>query len=203
MLELRGITFPPPFRTRMYLHPGLLPTPPDLHPDAMTEKEAQKQVKKEKEFYGHLAAYLVCNAAFVAMGLATGAYWFIFPLFFWGIGLGNHATQVFGLPGKGADWEERRMRELLGQEQTQAGLDALRDQLRRLERGERTTARTEESETAMLRRRIENLEAIVTSRDWDLLDDGYRPAEPALDLDAPSEPEGPAGRAERLARRVR
>jgi hypothetical protein len=169
----------------------------------MTEQEAKKQVKKEKEFYGHLAAYLICNLAFVAMSLATGTYWFIFPLFFWGIGLGNHATQVFGLPGKGTDWEERRMRELLGQEETQAGLDALRDQLRRLERGERATDRAEETETAALRRRIENLEAIVTSRDWDLLDDEYRPPQPALDLDTLPEGKGTAQRAERLARRVR
>ena len=169
----------------------------------MTEQEAKKQVKKEKEFYGHLAAYLICNLAFVAMSLATGTYWFIFPLFFWGIGLGNHATQVFGLTGKGTDWEERRMRELLGQEETQAGLDALRDQLRRLERGERATDRAEETETAALRRRIENLEAIVTSRDWDLLDDEYRPPQPALDLETLPEGKGTAQRAERLARRVR
>lgn len=168
----------------------------------MTEQEAKKQVAKEKEFYGHLAAFLVCNLAFVALSLATGTYWFIFPMFFWGIGLGSHATQVFGLPGKGADWEERRMQELLGQEETQAGLDALRDQLRHLERGARVTDRAEESETAALRRRIENLEAIVTSRDWDLLDDGYRSTEPALDLDAP-EPEDDTDRTERLARRVR
>ena len=124
----------------------------------------------------------------------------MFPILGWGIGLASHAANVFGLPGKGNDWEQRRMRELLGQEETQAGLDALRAQLRRLERGERPADRAEESETARLRRRVENLEAIVTSRDWDLLDEGYRPA---LDLDAVSEQEDGADRAERLARRVR
>lgn len=166
----------------------------------MTEQEARKKVKDEKEFYGHLASYLICNAMFVGLSLATGGYWFIFPLLGWGIGLASHATRVFGLPGKGGDWEQRRMRELLGQEETQADLDALRDQLRRLERGERLNDRAEESESDRLRRRIENLEAIVTSRDWDLLDEGYRPA---LDLDALPEQEDGAERAERLAGRVR
>lgn len=166
----------------------------------MTENEARKQVKKEKEFYGHLASFLICNAVFAAMSLATGTYWFIFPLFFWGIGLANHATQVFGLPGRGEEWETRRMRELLGQEETQANLDALRTQLRRLERGKPASA-DETPEVARLLRRIENLEAIVTSRDWDLLDAEHRP--PALDLDDLPELTDDAGHAERIARRVR
>lgn len=166
----------------------------------MTEQEAREQVQNERSFYGHLAAYLICNAAFVAMSLATGTYWFIYPLFFWGIGLANHAARVFGLPGRGGAWEERRMQELLGQEETQAGLDALREQLHRLERGERT----DESEAANLRRRIENLEAIVTSRDWDLLDADYRRADSESLLDGlPDSEEDSAERTERLARRVR
>lgn len=169
----------------------------------MTEQEAKKQVKDEKEFYGHLATYLVCNAAFVAVCLATSTYWFIFPLFFWGIGLANHAARVFGLPGRGGAWEERRIQELLGQERTEAGLDALREQLRRLERGERLTEETDGSETANLRRRIENLEAIVTSRDWDLLDEDYRRPESGSLLDGVPDAEDSADRTERLARRVR
>jgi hypothetical protein len=176
----------------------------------MTEQEAQRKVKDEREFYGHLATYLVCNLAFIALGLATGTYWFIYPLFFWGIGVASHASQVFGLPGLGGSWEQRRMQELLGQEETQQGLDALREQLRRLERGERTSEQAEESEAARLRRRIENLEAIVTSRDWDLLDADYRrpdrsedSAEPRSLLDDIPDAEDRADRTERLARRVR
>jgi hypothetical protein len=165
----------------------------------MTEHEAKQQVKNEKEFYGHLASYLICNVMFVALSIASGGFWFIFPMLGWGVGLGSHAAKVFGLPGKGGDWEERRMRELLGQEETQAGLDALRTQLRRLERGERVADRADDSETAALRRRIENLEAIVTSRDWDLLDEEYRPT---LDLERLPDADD-ASRAEHLARRVR
>jgi len=173
----------------------------------MTDQEAKEQVKEEKEFYGHLATYLVCNAAFVAMGLATGTYWFIYPIFFWGIGLASHAANVFGLPGRGGTWEERRMQELLGREKTEAGLDALREQLRRLERGERMAEQTDDSESARLRRRIENLEAIVTSRDWDLLDEDFRRADSAdstpLLNDVLDTEDDSAERTERLARRVR
>jgi hypothetical protein len=173
----------------------------------MTEEEAREQVQNERSFYGHLATYLVCNAAFVALSLSTGTYWFIFPLFFWGIGVANHASRVFGLPGRGGAWEERRMQELLGREKTEAGLDALREQLRRLERGERIAEQTDDSESARLRRRIENLEAIVTSRDWDLLDADFRRADSAdstpLLNDVLDTEDDSAERTERLARRVR
>ncbi|MEP0547775.1 MAG: 2TM domain-containing protein [Rhodothermales bacterium] len=169
----------------------------------MTESEAKKQVRDEKEFYGHLASYLVFNTLFIGMSLFSGGYWFIFPLLGWGIGLVSHAARVFGLPGKGGDWERRRLQELLGQEETQASLDALRTQLRALERGEQVGT-TETPDVARLLRRIENLEAIVTSRDWDLLDDEYRA--PSLSLDEPAaldEPADGAAHTERIARRVR
>jgi hypothetical protein len=58
-----------------------------------------------------------------------------------------------------------------------------------------------------LQRRIEHLEAIVTSRDWDLLDAPARtPAAPAPRLALEEEPpaeESPEARAARLARRLR
>ena len=99
------------------------------------------------------------------------------------------------------------MQELLGREKTEAGLDALREQLRRLERGERIAEQTDDSESARLRRRIENLEAIVTSRDWDLLDADFRRADSAdstpLLNDVLDTEDDSAERTERLARRVR
>lgn len=89
-------------------------------------------------------------------------------------------------------------------------LRSLREQIRRLERGERTSEQAEESEAARLRRRIEDLEAIVTSRDWDVLDeDCSRPhapeprAESGSLLDILPDAEDHAARTERLARRVR
>lgn len=167
----------------------------------MTEKEARKQAKKEKEFYGHLAIYLLVNTFLIVVNImsSTGHFWFIYPLLGWGMGLAGHASEVFGVPGFGRDWEERKVRELLGQEETQASIEGLRAELRRIERG---AQHAPESELERLRRRIENLEAIVTSRDWDELNADYR--RPALGLEAEAEaPEADAERAAQLARRVR
>ena len=55
---------------------------------------------------------------FVINLLAGGGWWFYWPLFFWGIGLGIHALDVFGLGGRfGQDWEERNTRELMDKDQ--------------------------------------------------------------------------------------
>lgn len=168
----------------------------------MTENEARAQVKKEKEFYSHLAIYLLVNAVLVAVNLLSSPahFWFIYPLLGWGIGLGGHAIEVFGVPGSGREWEARRVRALLGQEETQASIERLREEIRRLEAGAQSAPA---SETERLRRRIEHLEAIVTSRDWDELEADFR--RPVLDLDeAGPEPDAAdEERAARLARRVR
>lgn len=171
----------------------------------MTEEQARRRAKKEREFYGHLATYLVVNAALVAMNVVTGgAFWAIWPLLGWGIGLGSHAVSLFGLPGRAGDWEERRVRVLLGEEGSATRLRTLVDEAvsRRA-----VPAREQAGEVERLRQRVEHLEAIVTSRDWDLLENPAPPgpmrAERRVDL--PDEPadETPEAHAERLSRRVR
>ena len=167
----------------------------------LTEEQARKQARKEKEFYGHLASYLVVNAFFAAVNLLTdpGSIWFIFPMLGWGVGLVSHAASVFGLPGLGHSWEERRVRALTGQDATEAQMDRLRLLLDE-ELDSRAPASSTPQSVDQLQRRIEHLEAIVTSRDWDQLEADYRP--PLADgLDEP-EAETPEARAARLARRV-
>jgi hypothetical protein len=61
-------------------------------------QEASKRVKAKKDFYVHLAVYLVVNAFLViiwAYPAGGGYHWFIFPLGGWGIGLIFHALDVF------------------------------------------------------------------------------------------------------------
>ena len=96
----------------------------------MTEEQARTQAKRERGFYGHLASYLICNAFFVALNLfaSPGEIWFIFPMLGWGVGLASHAVSVFGLPGRGAGWEEQRVRELMGEEGSTARLKSLLDE---------------------------------------------------------------------------
>lgn len=73
---------------------------------------AKKKVKKKKEFYEHLMAYVTVNIGMLLLNLLTspGNLWFYFPMLGWGIGLMFHYVDVFGIPGFGMldkEWEER------------------------------------------------------------------------------------------------
>ncbi len=73
---------------------------------------AKKKVKKKKEFYEHLMAYVTVNIGLMILNLlvSPGRWWFFFPMLGWGIGLMFHYVDVFGIPGFGMldkEWEER------------------------------------------------------------------------------------------------
>jgi hypothetical protein len=172
----------------------------------MTEEQARKQAKREREFYGHLASYLICSTFFIALNLLTSpdALWFFFPMLGWGIGLASHAVSVFGLPGRGKDWEGRRVRELMGAEGSAERLRLLVDEeLDRREPAQRKGAPGQDDDARRLRERIEHLEAIVTSRDWDDLAGGGPIAGAVDDAGEPAQSDNDAERVARLARRVR
>lgn len=149
---------------------------------APTEKQARKQTKREKEFYVHLASYLVVNTMLIGINLFTspGYLWFVWCILGWGVGIVSHAVDVFGLPGLGRNWEKQRMRELTGQDSEEAITARLRTLLDEEMNDRSLPAATEKQTSDRLQRRIEHLEAIVTSRDWDLLEPGQ--AEPRLKL---------------------
>lgn len=180
--------------------------PPSAGP--LTEKQARKRIEDEKGFYGNVAAYLVVNTFLIAINLITDPsyFWAIWPLLGWGTGVAGHAFSVFGLPGIGRSWEERRLRALTGQD-TEEATDARLRRLLDTELGERNRFASDAPSEERLQRRIEHLEAIVTSRDWDLLD--VPPPAPRLPLENASHTEetpaaeSPEARAARLARRVR
>jgi uncharacterized membrane protein len=62
-----------------------------------SRKKAIARLKQKSDFRAHLFAYLVVNASFVVIWLATGAsfFWPIFPMLGWGIGLVFHAWDVY------------------------------------------------------------------------------------------------------------
>ena len=77
-------------------------------------KQAQKKVKKKKDFYQHLMSYVTVNFFLLALNLLTSPthLWFYFPMLGWGIGLMFHYVDVFGIPGFGMldkDWEEKEL----------------------------------------------------------------------------------------------
>lgn len=168
---------------------------------ADVEAKARKRVRELKDFYTHAAIFALVNAFLLAINLLdfSGTLWALWPLGGWGIALLMHAVTVYGLFGLGSTaWEERKVRELVLQEQE--GLTA--EQVRELLRQELHTGQPMEAER--ITRRLEHLEAIVTSQAWDRLEE-LDPSEtdPPLDLDPEAEVDDPEHAAERLARRVR
>ena len=168
----------------------------------LTEKQARKQAKREKEFFAHLASFLVVNTMLIGINLFTSPeyLWFVWCILGWGVGLVSHAVEVFGLPGLGRDWEEQRIRSLTGQDSEEAISSRLRTLLDEERHDRSLPAATEKQTSDRLQRRIEHLEAIVTSRDWDLLE--VEKTKPKLEI--PNESDGTLdAEAARLARRVR
>lgn len=84
-------------------------------------QNAQKRVKKIKDFYVHLLVYLFINIVIIIVGTRdegllnglqdVGNY---FTAFFWGIGLFFHWWSVYG-PDLffGKNWEEKKIKQLM------------------------------------------------------------------------------------------
>ena len=124
------------------------------------DERADRHGRRLEGFYVHLAAYDGVNAVLVGINLFTSpdVFWAIWPLLGWGVKIAGHAVAVFGIPGR-ADWRERTRTAFLrrhGARPTAANRAA-------------APSDAPDSEDEQLRRRIEHLEAIVTSVDWDLV----------------------------------
>ena len=80
------------------------------------EREALKQVRKLRGFYGHLAAYIavVLTLLFINLLTSPGYLWFIWTALGWGVGLVIHAVRIFNVvPFLGADWEKKQVEKRL------------------------------------------------------------------------------------------
>ncbi len=78
-------------------------------------RTARRRVRELRAFYIHLLVFALVMAMLVAINIATSPVWWVqWALLGWGIGLGAHATAVFGV-GRwlGPEWEERKTRELM------------------------------------------------------------------------------------------
>lgn len=87
-----------------------------------SESEARDQAlhraRKLRSFYTHALIYALANSGLILINLLTGdGWWFYWPLFGWGVGLGFHALTVFGQFGPfSSDWEERKAEAILRRE---------------------------------------------------------------------------------------
>jgi hypothetical protein len=84
----------------------------------MTETQpyqaARKHVRELKDFWIHLAAFLVANTGMTTLNLIQqpDKLWFHWVLMGWGAGLLLHAFKVFG-GGIAKNWEEKKIQEIV------------------------------------------------------------------------------------------
>jgi len=87
--------------------------------DEKKYQEAKERVKELKDFYRNLFTYIGINLLLMIINLVTSSdhLWFLWVTLFWGIGIILHATKIFILKGKflGKEWEEKKMKELMGE----------------------------------------------------------------------------------------
>jgi len=64
-------------------------------------ERAVRQLKKRRDFYGHILIYVLVNAFVVVIWAVTdahGFFWPVFPIGGWGIGVLMNAWDVFWRP---------------------------------------------------------------------------------------------------------
>ncbi|WP_298764505.1 2TM domain-containing protein [uncultured Polaribacter sp.] len=87
--------------------------------------KAIEKVERLKEFYQNLVSYclVIPFLIFINLRFSPGFYWFWFPLFGWGIGLTFHFLEInnYNL-FLGKNWEDRKIRELMEEENKQKRL---------------------------------------------------------------------------------
>lgn len=97
-------------------------------------EKARVRVKKKKEFYQHLASYVIMSGFFFLLNAVTsfGSWWFYWPMMGWGIGLAFHYFDAFGFPGVGEiseEWEQRAIEEELQKMGADRGPSAMDEKL--------------------------------------------------------------------------
>ena len=138
----------------------------------MTRREAKgllstykDRLEEVRRFYLHLAGYLSANTLFFTLNVTQGPDGpvALIPIVLWGALLFVHGRRVFGWKGKKRkEWEERVIYELMHGEEMPEEHAALAQAIEKLK-----LAAPAGDDTARLLRRLENLEAIVTSQGWE------------------------------------
>jgi hypothetical protein len=79
-------------------------------------ERAQKRVRRRRDFYVHLAVYVVIMSGLVLLNWAISPtfWWVVFPAIGWGVGLAAHGVSVLFEDNLfGPEWEARKTQELL------------------------------------------------------------------------------------------
>ncbi|MBI3140617.1 MAG: 2TM domain-containing protein [Rhodocyclales bacterium] len=84
--------------------------------DTNKELAVRRQVARLRGFYRHALIYVAVNAGLLLIDLlrSPGEFWVVWPLAGWGVAVAIHGLSVFfGGRLLGAEWEERKVRELM------------------------------------------------------------------------------------------
>jgi len=90
-----------------------------MNTEEIKYQKAKERVEAIKGFYTHLIVYIVVNLMLYSINMIASpdSLWFFWPLMGWGIAVALHALSVFGPSlGFGADWEQRKIQELMEKE---------------------------------------------------------------------------------------
>ncbi len=76
---------------------------------------AQRRVAKMKKFYKHLSSWMITSIFLMVLFfvLRMPPWITLVVVAGWGVGIAAEAIDVFGFPGMGRDWEERKIEEEL------------------------------------------------------------------------------------------
>ncbi|MFT3717389.1 2TM domain-containing protein [Pseudorhodoferax sp.] len=81
---------------------------------------AHRRARAKLGWYLHAAVYAVVNAGLIALSLASGRHWAMFPLLGWGLGLFFHGLAVWAfapgspLMGRMVERERERLQDRTG-----------------------------------------------------------------------------------------
>ena len=82
---------------------------------------AKERVDDLKKFYSNLISYILVISFLAIINYYTNEWrymWFLWAAFGWGLGILFHALKTFDLnPFFGRDWEERKIKELMKEEE--------------------------------------------------------------------------------------
>lgn len=96
---------------------SLMETQEEFIEDKRYEK-AKERMEAVKKFYGNALAYCIVIPILAVINYRTTSFaWVLFPAIGWGFGLVMQAMEAFGYnPILGKGWEEKKMREFMGDE---------------------------------------------------------------------------------------
>ncbi|HSD08348.1 2TM domain-containing protein [Flavobacterium sp.] len=94
---------------------SIMETSADYNDENKAYYRAKKRVEELKGFYGNVIAYccVIPFLIFINLTYSPGFQWFWFSALGWGFGIVMHAFKVYGYS---AEWEERKIREILEKE---------------------------------------------------------------------------------------